>query len=128
MITVLERLCNSEDDGSGDVPLDYIRLCEICHLTMSLHAGRTLAKAIERYYHTQGWRKELLNQDYWYSITRQSPSPEELFEQDQALASGYSCDSAWIPTELVDALWLFVPEEHRERITHSTLHDRGFTL
>ena len=80
-------------------------------------AARAMAKAIEKYHETQGWRKELRSQEYWYSDAA-SPTPEELFEGDQGLA----CESLgnwWgVPTELLDALWLFVPEERREEVLH----------
>lgn len=77
-----------------------------------------MAKAIEKYYQTRGWRKELRHREYWYSDA-QSPTPEELFKEDQDLA----CEvlgKEWIDaTELIDALWLFVPKERREEVLRS---------
>lgn len=77
-----------------------------------------MANAIEKYYQTRGWRKERRHREYWYSDS-QSPTPEELFKEDQDLACKVF-GKEWIDaTELIDALWLFVPKERREEVLRS---------
>lgn len=77
-----------------------------------------MAKAIEKYYQTRGWREELRHREYWYSDS-QSPTPEELFKEDQELACGVLKQWSIPTTELIDALWLFVPEGRREEVLNS---------
>lgn len=82
------------------------------------HTALALAKALKHYHQSQGWRKELQLCDYWYS-DGPSSTPEELLDEDQALA----CEvlREWgrhIHTDLIDELWLFVPEESSKEILH----------
>ena len=114
-----ERFCNGGDDGDDDVPLDYVRLCAaFTWWRQGGQTGQAVAKAIEKYYRTRGWQKELRRRDYWYSDAP-SPASEALFKEDQGLA----CEvlKRWwdSPAEIINALWLFVPEEHSEEMLRS---------
>lgn len=87
-------------------------------------AARALANAIKKYHRTEGWQKGYQHREYWCDDALR-PTHEELFKGDHDPA----CEvlQGWhIPAELVDALWLFVPEERREEleVTRSIqLHD-----
>lgn len=88
-------------------------------LSQDGQTGRAVAKAIEKYYRTRGWQKELRRRDCWYGDAP-SPTSDELFKEDQDLACevlGRGTVLFWrIPTELINALWLFIPEEHSEEM------------
>lgn len=91
-------------------------------------ADKALAAAIEKYYRIQGWRKGLRQRVDWHA-NGESPTPEELFKRDEALA--YECLNVCasfvrFPTEVVDALWLFVPEERRNEILGSILASEDY--
>lgn len=118
LISACEQLCNGGDDGDNDVPLDYVRLCAAFMRVTESPTEQAMAKTIEKYYRTRGWRKELRHREYWYSDT-QSPTPEELFKEDQDLACEVLEQWSILATELIDAFWLFVPEERREEVLRS---------
>lgn len=98
-------------DGGGDAPLDHVRLCKLCVWMKNVTLDRALANAIQNYHRTQGWQKEIGCPEYWYSGAH-PPAPSQTLREDQALAyalvqSLQSCVPS--PTELVDALRLFIP-------------------
>lgn len=120
MTAACERFCNGGDDGADDVPLDYVRLCTAFFrwIVIDDQTARAVAKAIEKYYRTRGWRKELQRREYWYSDAP-SPTSEELFKEDQDLVCKVLKDW-WIDsTELKDTLWRFVPADRSYEVLHS---------
>lgn len=122
LATALNRLPGGGDE---DVPLDYVRLCAVRRLVTDRAA---LAKAIETYHQTQGWGRELRHLDYWYDDAKLPTStPEELLAEDEALACTLIKEWWVVTTELIDALWLFVPNERREEILRSIPAWRKYT-
>lgn len=122
LAAALSRLHDGDDE---DVPLDYVRLCAVRSLVTDRAA---LAEAIETYHQTQGWSKELRRLDYWYDDAKlHTLTPEELLAEDEALACTLIKEWWVVTTELIDALWLFVPNERREEILRSIPAWRKYT-
>ena len=105
------------NESKDSIPLDYVRLSAAYIRVRYGETARALAQAVAKYSQNQGWRKAFL-EDYWCG-SGQSPTPEELLKEDQALACetikaccGYDAFRA----ELMDTLCSFVPEERREEV------------
>lgn len=139
MAGTLENLCNGSFDDAAE--WDRIDVVRLCRLQLKTYFGaehrnedvwRDLwtqyARAIARYYDTTGWDAEPI--DWPWSPDTPISTPEELFEDDQALACEclaiiVSHPEAYtpvdqqsegsIPTELIAALWLFATREAREQ-------------
>lgn len=125
MTAACERFCNGGDGDDDNVPpLDYVRLCAAFAQITNDAVDRALAKAIEKYHWTKGWRKDLQPRDCWYSDA-QPPTSDELPKVDQDLAyKTLQLHGGFIDPELINALWLFVPEERSEEILRS-IRDHG---